>query len=498
MNLKEELMEVVGKRFVSDDPATLYCYSRTYMSDLGIHPERMPALAVCPKDTLEVASIIKLANKHNVPINMIGCGQGFDGAFYSPVYVGGIFIDPKRMNTIEIDEENRCVTVGGGLFSIAYSGEFRKRIEKKIGKLRPFYTGGPGQSCVVSSTIVEGAQKFGMYKYGYSWMTSTGLEIVLPDGSIVKTGSSVEGQPPFWGHGPKYDLGYLPALSFGVFGIVTKMSFKLYPLPDVVDGIFGIYDDLDGALDALIEISHRELGRGLFLANDWTQSAYSSETKTTALRLTRASSILQLGVALEGTKKRVEYETNTIKQIVAKTGGHIMPRELMTVYRGHTFNILGWAQSNSPREHRHLGGLAAGGITIPLYKEKIKAYLKQCEEILTTPDYLDHPIYGKGIGRFAKGPQVYVTCYGHHSAVIEYIFSVDIESPLQARTFLKFVHSEQNISKGLKAFPEWTRMGAIRRPEVRQLQGSYSGVLLKIKKAIDPRSIVVPLEGEGI
>jgi len=463
MGLKEDLINTVGPQWVSDDPAVTYCYTRTFVSDAmqAVWRERTPILVVCPGSVEEIGEILRVANKYGVHVQIIGGTQGLGSPMWTLRASGGIVIDAKRINIMEVDEANRTETIYCGVYSASRSGEWRRRLEKGIGgPWRPFFTGGPGQSNAVASHLL-GGQKFGLWRHAVAWYTLAGAQSIFPDGTLLDTGSgTVIGVPAFWSYGPGPTLHFMiNAVSGNVcaaYGVITKIIFKLYPIPDVIEGLLAFYDNYEGVVNAVKQLGHMEIGRGVFVGCDWTMSAYSSDSRESSQRLSRASALVQLGVALWGTKRRVEYEKKAFKEIVKKTGGRLMPRELRCVYRGHNFNMLGWSQCNSPREYRHMGSMAMNSAAAMLDPEMVNKYIMWSETFVREmPGYMDHPVYGKNIGLYSSGLQIYPHAFGQ-GCDLEYIWSYDLRNRLHLGSMMGFIFAAHKVDLDSGVYQERT------------------------------------------
>src|SRR4030067_1046268 len=106
MNLRDQLLQIVGVENFSDDAKVLETYSR----DFSFVPSGMPNFVVKPKDASEIQKVVQLANEQVVPIVPVSSSVHFQGATIPKQ--GGIVLDLARMNRIlEIDEANRGVGI---------------------------------------------------------------------------------------------------------------------------------------------------------------------------------------------------------------------------------------------------------------------------------------------------------------------------------------------------------------------------------------------------
>ncbi|MDD5093488.1 MAG: FAD-linked oxidase C-terminal domain-containing protein [Dehalococcoidia bacterium] len=227
MNIIDELIKIVGKGRASNDKTILYTYSK----DVSI-VEGMPDYVVRPKTTEEVSAIVKLAAKNNIPIVPRGVGSGMEGGVV-PVK-GGIVLDMRNMdNILEFDTDNLYVVVEPGILHVT--------LDSKLAERGFFWPPAPASTDFATIGGMIGTNASGMtcLKYGNTRNSVLGLEVVLPDGSVIKTGSktvkSVSG----------YDLTALIVGAEGTLGVVTKAILKILPKPKYKATVVAYFDDLD-------------------------------------------------------------------------------------------------------------------------------------------------------------------------------------------------------------------------------------------------------------
>ena len=225
--VKNKLVEIVGEDHVSDADFELYAYSR----DLSPASPQLASIIVRPHSTEEVQEIIKLANKHKIPVYVRGCGCSHWAAWL-PVK-GGILLDMTRMDKIlEINEKNLVAVFEAGCTWFKLMEELRKR---KLTYLSS-EMGGPAMT-IGGSVIKAGGGPYGTCKFGFHGQADVlGLEIVLPTGDVIKTGSwAMLNCAPFRREGLGPDLTGLFIGSEGIFGIATKVALRIRPLPEHED-----------------------------------------------------------------------------------------------------------------------------------------------------------------------------------------------------------------------------------------------------------------------
>jgi glycolate oxidase len=214
------------------------------LMELGF--KMMPDLVVKPKDALEVAEIVKIAMKEGIPIvPRGGASWGLGGAM--PVS-GGMVLDLTGMNRIlEIDDDNLTVTVEAGCTW--------KRLYENL--LLKGYLIGSYPSSAYSATlggwINTGGVGVGSYKYGSSLDHLRTMEVVLPKGQILNTGS--KNVPSAGG----YDLKNVFFGSEGTLGIITKVTLKMYPKPQEIRPLSYGFDDLDSLSKSVRNITRSDV-----------------------------------------------------------------------------------------------------------------------------------------------------------------------------------------------------------------------------------------------
>ncbi|MBN2151721.1 MAG: FAD-binding oxidoreductase [Candidatus Lokiarchaeota archaeon] len=221
----ERLRSIVSERFVKDDVYTRHAYSRNVDPVL----QGVPDYVVRPRDAREVSEVMKLANELDVPVTVRGGGDcEFGGS--KPVGDGGILIDMKRMDgVINIDQDNLVATVEAG---ISWG-----KLNEQLSRLG-FYTGCMGPGSGMTASVGGGISHHsvgggGCARYGACTNGLVGLEVVLPTGEIIETGSRANkhAAAPFnrFGNGP--DLAGLFCGDNGILGVKTKVSLRVYPRP---------------------------------------------------------------------------------------------------------------------------------------------------------------------------------------------------------------------------------------------------------------------------
>ena len=236
--IKKALIDIVSQANFTDSLIDLVSYSY----DASSHKHR-PEAAVWPTSAEQVSRILALANTHRFAVIPRGAGTGMAGAAV-PRH-GGLVLDLCRMNKIpDIKIVDRLAVVQPG---VVYAD-----LQKVLEPHGFFFPPDPasGSVCTIGGNVATNAGGKKGAKYGVTRDYVLGLEVVLPDGRIMQTGSkcmkSVSG----------YDLTRLFIGSEGTLGVVTEITLKISPKPLAVKTSLAYFASLKEAGQAVTDIMH--------------------------------------------------------------------------------------------------------------------------------------------------------------------------------------------------------------------------------------------------
>jgi glycolate oxidase subunit GlcD len=200
---------------VLDDPDVVGTYAR----DMAMFaPSQQPRCVVFARDVEQVRHVVRVAAAHRVPVVPRGAGSGLAGS--SNGVTGGITLVLTRMDRIvEIDPANRLAVVEPGVVNL----DFRKALEPH----GLFYPPDPSSYdwCTIGGNLSTNAGGLCCVKYGVTTDFVLGLEVVLADGEVLRTGRrTVKGVAG-------YDLARLFVGAEGTLGVITQATLSLRPLP---------------------------------------------------------------------------------------------------------------------------------------------------------------------------------------------------------------------------------------------------------------------------
>jgi glycolate oxidase len=235
--VKEKLVAIVSKENFDDAKTERLVYSYDSTPNL----QAMPDGVISPRNTKEISEIVKVCNEFKVPIVPRGSGTNLCGGTCPTE--GGLVLLFRHMNKIvDLDEENLTITVQPGVITL----EVTNAAEAK----GLFYPPDPGSMKIstIGGNINENSGGLRGLKYGVTRDYVLGLEVVMPNGDIIRTGGKLAKDVA------GYDLTRLMVGSEGTLGIITEAILKLIPLPETKKTMLALYQDLEAAARTVSKI----------------------------------------------------------------------------------------------------------------------------------------------------------------------------------------------------------------------------------------------------
>jgi glycolate oxidase len=205
---------IVGADFIRVDEETMKDYGHDETENLLF----LPDVVLRPGSTEEISAIMKICNRELIPVTPRGAGTGLSGGALP--HLGGVLLSTDRLKRIiHIDERNLQVTTEPGVIT--------EVLQDAVKAKGLFYPPDPSSrgSCFIGGNIAENSGGPKAVKYGVVRDYVLNLEVVLPSGEVIMTGSNV------LKNSTGYSLTHLMIGSEGTLGIVTKIVLKLIPLP---------------------------------------------------------------------------------------------------------------------------------------------------------------------------------------------------------------------------------------------------------------------------
>jgi len=236
-NSESDLAGIVGSEHVLTEPEDLIPYGFDGTAAIRTRP----GVVVLPGSSEEVAQCVTWARSHGVPVTTRGSGTGLSGGSVPPSE--GLVLCVVRMNKVlEVDPSNLTVR--------AQCGAITQQIDDAAGEHGLFYPPDPGSMKIstIGGNVAENSGGLRGLKYGVTRDYVMGLEVVLPDGRLVRLGSAcvkdVAG----------YSMKDVFVGSEGSLGIITEVLLKLLPRPAARRTLLAHYDRIEAAAETVSAI----------------------------------------------------------------------------------------------------------------------------------------------------------------------------------------------------------------------------------------------------
>ncbi len=251
----------------------------TYRSDGLAHLRQLPIAAVLPGTAHEVQRVVAVCAEHEIPFVARGAGTGLSGGAL-PVEDGVLIVLSRLRRIVEIDLDNSRVVVEPGVTNLA--------ISKAVGPTH-FYPPDPSSQivCSIGGNVAENSGGAHCFKYGFTTNYVVGLEIVLPDGSVVELDRDA----------PGYDLLGAFVGSEGTLGVATKITVRVIPTPETVRTLVAFFADTAHAGEAVSAIVGSGIVPGAIEMMDRLSIRAAEEATGAGYRLDAGAALL---VELDG------------------------------------------------------------------------------------------------------------------------------------------------------------------------------------------------------
>ncbi|MPS69700.1 MAG: FAD-binding oxidoreductase [Novosphingobium sp.] len=256
----------LGAAHVYFDETDIAAYQDKFAVDDALHH---PAGAVAPATVEEIQAVMRIAREHRIPLWPISRGKNLGYGGSAPVLAGSVILDLSRMKRIEYDEANGTVLLEPGVGFYDLYDFLQAR-----GMKHWLSTPGNSWGSVVGNALDRGV---GYTPYGENTSKICGMEVVLADGTLLRTGMGAMDGSPTWqlyryGFGPAWDQLFVQSN----FGVVTKMGLWLMPEPESLMGMdveFDRPENLGPLIDAIAPLRREGLLQQSPTIGNWLRAA---------------------------------------------------------------------------------------------------------------------------------------------------------------------------------------------------------------------------------
>jgi len=273
-----------------------------YEYDGSIDKHR-PLAVVFPLSTDEVSAVVKACHRQSIPYTARGAGTGLSGGAIPAQ--GGVLISLARMNRIlEIDVDNMRAIVEPGVVNL--------RLGQATQALGLTYVPDPSsqKACTIGGNVGENSGGPHTLRYGVTTNHTLGLEVVLPDGDVVRLGGTAADSPG-------YDLVGLIVGSEGTLGIVTRIWVRLVPINETVKTILAVFRNMEDASSAVAGmIAKRIVPAAIEMMDNLTIRAI--ESRSPSGYPVEAEGVVLIEV--DGLREEVDAQAPAVEQVCVENG----------------------------------------------------------------------------------------------------------------------------------------------------------------------------------
>lgn len=289
------------KQFLGERATTGIAVREHHAKDESWHDPLLPDAVVFPHSTEEVAEIVKICDRYNVPIIPFGTGTSLEGHVI-PIH-GGITVDMTQMNNVlRVSAEDLDCTVQPGVT--------RKQLNEYLKATGLFFPIDPGADASLGGMTATRASGTNAVRYGTMRENVLALTVVLPDGRIVRTSRRARKSAA------GYDLTRLLVGSEGTLGIITEITLRLYGIPEAMSSAVCSFASIGGAVDTVIATIQSGLPIArIELLDDKQMDAIN---KYSGLNYPVQATLF---LEFHGTVSGVREQAETVQTIAAENGG---------------------------------------------------------------------------------------------------------------------------------------------------------------------------------
>ncbi|MBI5487611.1 MAG: FAD-binding oxidoreductase [Deltaproteobacteria bacterium] len=237
--MRETFGGCLAEERILDDAASLDAFA----DDLTEEEPARPGIVLFPEVTAEVQALVRAAAKDRIPLTVRVTGSNVAGLTVPPAR--GAVVDLSRMNRLELDPREMIAVVEPGVTWAALKPE----LERLEPPLRIGYPLSPPHTSVLANCLLDGLGNLSL-RHGSLGDWLTGVEVVLPDGSLVRTGSAAA-SASWCSRGPLPDLTGLFVAWQGATGIVVRGGVHVWPRPAFRRRLFVLAGERRGAFETM-------------------------------------------------------------------------------------------------------------------------------------------------------------------------------------------------------------------------------------------------------
>jgi D-lactate dehydrogenase (cytochrome) len=269
--------------------------------DMSRQPTRLPDAVVFAESEADVQRVVAACYEHGVAVTPFGAGSSMEG--HTIPLAGGISLDLTRMN--------RIVAVNAEDFdAVVEAGVTRKQLNAHLRDMGLFFPVDPGADASLGGMASTRASGTTAVRYGTMREVVLALRVVTPTGKVITTGRRVKKSST------GYDLTKLFVGAEGTLGVITEVTVRLFPVPEVTASAICTFETMRGAVEAVVATmqSGIPVARIEFL----DEVAVDAANRHSHLQLKIAPTLF---LEFHGSARWVQEQSETVAAIARDFGG---------------------------------------------------------------------------------------------------------------------------------------------------------------------------------
>jgi glycolate oxidase len=317
--IAQEFAAIVGKNGVVRKREELLVYECDGLTSYRQRPE----LVVLPRTTEEVAAVVRICDRYQVPFVARGSGTGLSGGAL-PIANCVLIVTALMKRILKVDLENQRVVVQPGVIN--------NWVTQTVSGAGFYYAPDPSSQiiCSIGGNVAENSGGVHCLKYGVTTNHVLGLKLVLPDGSIVDVGGDIP-------ETPGYDLTGVFVGSEGTLGIATEITLKILKTPESIRVLLADFTSVEAAAATVSDIiSAGIIPGGMEMMDNLSINAVEDVVATKCYPRDAEAILL---VEVDGLDVEAEANSQRIEEICRKNGARDVaiatdPDERLRLWKG--------------------------------------------------------------------------------------------------------------------------------------------------------------------
>lgn len=282
-----------------------------------------PDVVVLPRTTYEVAQVVQVCDRFNVPFIARGAGTGLSGGAL-PIEDCVLIVTARMNRILEVDLENQRVVVQPGVIN--------NWVTQAVSGAGFYYAPDPSSQiiCSIGGNVAENSGGVHCLKYGVTTNHVLGLKLVLPDGAIVDVGGKIPEMPG-------YDLTGIFVGSEGTLGIATEVTLRILKVPEAIHVLLADFTSVEAAGQAVSDIiSSGIIPAGMEMMDNFSINAVEDVVATNCYPRDAVAILL---IELDGLEVEVASNSQRVEAICRQNGARsiqtaIDPQDRLTLWKG--------------------------------------------------------------------------------------------------------------------------------------------------------------------